>query len=76
MDTRAETTWVRFRIDETLKARAEAVCDGRGLDLHDVLRTLVRRIAVENAIPFDLDAPAGSGGAVRRPSGAEHGPRR
>lgn len=58
MDTRVETELVRFRVDGNLKTNAEAACNRRGLDLNDVLRTLVRRIAMEDAIPFDLNAPA------------------
>ena len=48
----------RFRVDEGLKEQAEAVCVRRGTDRNHVLRTLVRRIAIEDEIPFDLNAPA------------------
>jgi addiction module RelB/DinJ family antitoxin len=46
---------IRFRLEADLKARAEAVCIKQGLELNDVLRALVRRIAFEDAIPFDLN---------------------
>lgn len=56
--TTNETALIRFRVDETLKQRADAVCSERGFDLTDVLRAVVRRIAMEHAIPFELSAPA------------------
>ena len=56
--TTNETALIRFRVDETLKQRADAVCSERGFYLTDVLRAVVRRIAMEHAIPFELSAPA------------------
>ena len=50
MDTRVDTTLVRFRVDGTLKKRAEVTCDRRGLDLNDVLSTVVRRIALARTL--------------------------
>lgn len=49
---------VRFRVDSRLKQRAESICAALGMDLNDVLRILLRRIAMEEAIPFNLNAPA------------------
>jgi hypothetical protein len=55
MESSLDTDSIRFRLEADLKARAEAVCIKRGLALNDVLRALVRRIAQEDAIPFDLN---------------------
>jgi hypothetical protein len=60
-----ETEMVRFRIEGDLKKRAEDACAQRGMELNDVLRTLVRRIALDGAIPFDMNAP----GRVAEPGG-------
>ena len=56
MAPQAQTTVVRFSVEATQRARADAVCHKLGFDLHDVLRALVRRIATDRAIPFDLAA--------------------
>jgi len=58
MEAPLETEMVRFRIEGDLKKRAEHACARRGMELNDVLRTLVRRIALDGAIPFDMNAPA------------------
>ena len=49
---------VRFRIEGDLKNRAEEICARTGMELNDVLRTFLRRIVIDGAIPFDLNAPA------------------
>ena len=66
MDTSLETELVRFRIEGDLKSRAEEVCARYGLELNDVMRTLVRRIALDDSIPFDMNAP----GRIAEPSGS------
>lgn len=48
---------IRFRVDRDLKRAAEAVCAGLDLDLNDVLRSIVRRIAHERALPFEVNTP-------------------
>ncbi len=48
---------VRFRVDPERRDRAAQVCAGLGVELNDVLRALVTRIAHEGTIPFDV-APA------------------
>ena len=65
MEAPLETEMVRFRIEGELKKRAEHACARRGMELNDVLRTLVRRIALDGAIPFDMNAPA----SVAEPGG-------
>ena len=49
---------VNFRVDPDVKTRAEAICKSIEMDLVQVMRILLRRIATEEAIPFDLNAPA------------------
>ena len=58
---------VRFRVDRALKAHAEQLCASLGMELNDVLRILVRRIAMEGAIPFDLNRPNQSPSDARAP---------
>jgi addiction module RelB/DinJ family antitoxin len=54
----SESEFIRFRIDASLRAQASDVCNSLGLDLNDVLRALVARIARDGALPFDLQAPS------------------
>jgi len=68
MDRPVETEMVRFRIEGELKKRAEAVCARTGMDLNDVLRTLVRRIVTDGAIPFDVN----TSGRVAEPRGVPY----
>lgn len=53
----SETTLVRFRLQTKQIAEAVGVCDELGFDLNDVLRTVVRRIAKDHAIPFEINHP-------------------
>lgn len=53
-DDKPELTFIRFRIAEDERARAEGVCLEHGIDLHDLLRAVVRRIALEKTIPEDF----------------------
>ncbi|MBC7635532.1 MAG: type II toxin-antitoxin system RelB/DinJ family antitoxin [Acetobacteraceae bacterium] len=50
-------TVVRARIDEATKAEAAAVLDSMGLSLSDAFRMLLKRIAAEKALPFELLVP-------------------
>jgi DNA-damage-inducible protein J len=54
MTVSVQTDIIRFRIEEDIKARAENICARLGMEMNDVLRTLVRRIALDKAIPFDM----------------------
>jgi DNA-damage-inducible protein J len=53
----AATTFVRARIDETLKNEAATVLAGMGLTVSDVVRIALTKIAREKALPFDLSTP-------------------
>ena len=45
---------IRTRIDATTKTQAAAVLAAMGLNLSDAVRLLMRRIAAEQRLPFDL----------------------
>jgi DNA-damage-inducible protein J len=48
---------VRARIDASTKAEAAAVLAAIGLSLSDAIRLMLRRIAVEKALPFEPLVP-------------------
>ena len=50
----SENSEVRARIDERTKKEAAAVLAAMGLTLSDAFRLLVKRVAAEKALPFDL----------------------
>jgi len=51
-----DTEFTRFRINPALRAQAMQVCARLGVELADVLRALVTRIAHDGAIPFAMPA--------------------
>ena len=51
------TTFVRARIDETLKTEAAAVLAGMGLTVSDVVRIALTKIAREKTLPFEMRIP-------------------
>ncbi|EIC21157.1 type II toxin-antitoxin system RelB/DinJ family antitoxin [Thiorhodovibrio frisius] len=53
-------TYVRARIDVATKERATAALDEIGLSVSDAIRLLMRRIAEERRLPFDVKAPSAS----------------
>lgn len=50
----AQSELIRFRIDPKLAQQAEQICAAAGLELRDVLRIVVTRMAGEGTLPFDL----------------------
>ena len=48
---------IRVRVDSALKSVAESVCREHELTLPEVLRTVVRRIARDRRLPFEVEAP-------------------
>jgi DNA-damage-inducible protein J len=52
-----ENSVVRARIDEATKTEAAAVLASMGLSLSDAFRMLLKRVAVEKALPFEPLAP-------------------
>jgi DNA-damage-inducible protein J len=52
-----ERSVVRARIDEATKSEAAAVLATMGLSLSDAFRLLLKRVAAEKALPFELLVP-------------------
>ncbi|WP_175891578.1 type II toxin-antitoxin system RelB/DinJ family antitoxin [Burkholderia cepacia] len=50
-------TYVRARIDEATKREAAAALERMGLSLSDAIRLLMRRVADEHRLPFDVMVP-------------------
>ena len=50
-------TYVRARIDTATKERAAEALDAMGLSVSDAIRLLMRRIADERRLPFEVKAP-------------------
>lgn len=55
--TMTQNSVVRARIDEATKVEAAAVLATMGLSLSDAFRLLLKRVAVEKALPFEPLAP-------------------
>lgn len=54
---KASTTMVHVRIPKSIKADAFKALESMGLSLSDAVRLLLKRIAIEKAIPFDVHVP-------------------
>jgi DNA-damage-inducible protein J len=48
---------LQVRIDTKTKAQASKVLDKMGLTMSEAVRLLLRRVAVEKALPFDVKVP-------------------
>jgi DNA-damage-inducible protein J len=58
METEMSTKgMVHVRIDEDEKNEAAAVLSSMGLSVSSVVRLLLKRVAAEKAVPFDLRIP-------------------
>lgn len=53
----AATTYIRARIDSDTKQRAVTALDAMGLSASDAIRLLMRRIADEKRLPFEVRVP-------------------
>ncbi len=53
----AATTFIRARIDETLRDDAAAVLADMGLTVSDVVRIVLTKVAREKALPFEMRIP-------------------
>lgn len=53
----AATTMVHVRLDGKVKARAEKALAAMGLSVSDAVRVLLTRVAVEEALPFEVRVP-------------------
>jgi len=50
-------TYVRARIDTATKDRAADALEAMGLSISDAIRLLMRRVADERRLPFEIKAP-------------------
>ena len=55
--TATQNTFVRARVNDTLRDDAAAVLADLGLTISDVMRMTLTRIAREQAVPFELFVP-------------------
>ena len=53
-------TYVRTRIDTATKERATEALEAMGLSVSDAIRLLMRRIADERRLPFEVRVPNAS----------------
>ena len=53
----ATTTMIHVRLEESLKKEASMALESMGLSLSDAVRVFLTRVAVEQRIPFVLQAP-------------------
>jgi DNA-damage-inducible protein J len=53
----AADTYVRARIDAATKARAAVALEAMGLSISDAIRLLMRRVAEEGRLPFEVKVP-------------------
>ncbi len=51
------TTVMQVRVDEELKERVAAICDGLGIDLPTAIRMFMKRTVLQNGIPFSMTLP-------------------
>ncbi len=51
------TTVIQVRVDEELKEKATAICDGLGIDLSTAIRMFMKRTVPQNGIPFSMTLP-------------------
>ncbi|MBE7217894.1 MAG: type II toxin-antitoxin system RelB/DinJ family antitoxin [Caulobacteraceae bacterium] len=57
---------VRARIDEATKASATSALEAMGLTVSDAIRLLLRRVAEERRLPFELREPNAASEAAMR----------
>ena len=47
---------VNFRVDDTVKARAESACSAMGLTMSSAINIFLAKVANEKRIPFEVSA--------------------
>ena len=67
----ATTTMVHVRVNEKVKKQATKALTAMGLSVSDAVRLLLTRVAVEEALPFDVRVPNASTAAAMEE--ARHG---
>ena len=50
-------TMLHVRVDDKTKEQASAALEAMGLSISDAVRVFLRRVAVEQAIPFPVKVP-------------------
>jgi DNA-damage-inducible protein J len=53
----AGTAMVHIRVDEKVKANANAAFELMGISMSDAVRIMLVRVAAEKALPFDVRVP-------------------
>jgi DNA-damage-inducible protein J len=53
----AGTAMVHIRVDEKVKANANAAFESMGISMSDAVRIMLVRVAAEKALPFDVRVP-------------------
>ncbi len=53
----AATSMIHVRIDEQVKAQATEALDAMGISVAEAVRMYLKRIAADQAIPFELKVP-------------------
>lgn len=51
------TAMIHVRIDEDLKSKASETLDAMGLSLSEAVRVFLKRVATDQAFPFELRVP-------------------
>jgi len=51
------TAMIHVRVDQKLKTKAAKTLEAMGLSFSDVVRLLLKRIAAEKALPFEVRVP-------------------
>jgi DNA-damage-inducible protein J len=53
----AGTAMVHIRVDEKVKANANAAFESMGISMSDAVRMMLVRVAAEKALPFEVRVP-------------------
>lgn len=51
------TSVMQVRVDDDLKTQAAAICDSLGIDLSTAIRMFMKRMVLQNGIPFSMTVP-------------------
>lgn len=51
------STMVHVRVDDEVKAKAAEALEAMGLTVSDAVRVFLKRVAAEQAIPFEIRVP-------------------
>lgn len=51
------TSVMQVRVDDEMKAQAAAICEELGIDLPMAIRMFMKRMVLQNGIPFSMTLP-------------------